>query len=410
MGGAIGATALGRLAWAAAPELNLTVMGQALIQHDLRQHPWPDYAVLAAMFGKADLCFTDLETAIRSPRAETPTRQDVFLHAADPAVLDCLKDWHIGLLATANNHAFDLGTGGILGALDELDRRDLGHAGTGVDLAAASAPAYRRTANDTVALVAAASGAIREGGAATASRGGVNELRVNADIPNAEDGARVLAAIRDAAAQADIVIAYHHNHVLTEKGRRVPSWQQEFAHRCIDAGAAIFVSHGAPWLLGIEIYHGRPIFYDLGSLVFQTATEAGTYDASAWQSVIAECRFGGGGFAEMRLTPVRLNAERVDGDPTTRGRPSLAHGAEAGAISTAWANSRPRSGQRSRARETAGSSARCSSGRAAQRPASRLRSCRAINENASVTSRITTPRNTAASALISGVTPMRTLE
>jgi poly-gamma-glutamate capsule biosynthesis protein CapA/YwtB (metallophosphatase superfamily) len=332
IGGAISAAALSRSAWAAAPELNLTVMGQALIQHDLRQHPWPDHAALAAMFGRADLCFTDLETAIRSPRAEAPTRQDVFLHAADPVVLDCLKDWHIGLLATANNHAFDLGTGGILGALNELDKRDFGHAGTGADLAAASAPAYRRTANGTIVLVAAASGAIREGGAATASRGGVNELRVNPDTPNAEDTARVLAAIRDAAAQADIVIAYHHNHVLTEKGHRVPSWQREFAHRCIDAGAAIFVSHGAPWLLGIELYRGRPIFYDLGSLVFQTATEGGTYDASAWQSVIAECRFNGGGFAEMRLTPVQLNAEGVDGDPTTRGRPSLAHGAEASAI------------------------------------------------------------------------------
>jgi poly-gamma-glutamate capsule biosynthesis protein CapA/YwtB (metallophosphatase superfamily) len=332
IGGALGAAALGRSTWAAAPELHLTVMGQALIQYDLRQHQWPDYAALAAMFGKADLCFTDLETAIRSPRAEAPTRQDVFLHATDPTVLDCLKDWRVGLLATANNHAFDLGTGGILGALDELDKRDLGHAGTGVDLATASAPAFRRTANGTVALVAAASGAIREGGAATAARGGVNELRVDVDKPNAEDVARMLAAIRDAAARADIVITYHHNHVLTEKGRRVPPWQQDFAHRCIDAGAAIFVSHGAPWLLGIELYHGRPIFYDLGSLVFQTATETGTYDASAWQSVIAECRFSGGALAEMRLTPVQLNAEGVDGDATTRGRPSLARGAEAAAI------------------------------------------------------------------------------
>src|SRR6202035_609110 len=107
-----------------------------------------------------DLCFTDLETAIRSDRAEAPTRQDVFLHAADPVVLDCLKDWHIGLVATANNHAYDLGTGGILGALDELNKRGLTHAGTGVELAAAAAPSYCRTGNGAIALVAAASGAI----------------------------------------------------------------------------------------------------------------------------------------------------------------------------------------------------------------------------------------------------------
>jgi poly-gamma-glutamate capsule biosynthesis protein CapA/YwtB (metallophosphatase superfamily) len=326
------AAAVPREGWATPSDLQLTVMGQALIQYDLRQHPWPDFAALGALFGKADLCFTDLETAIRSPRAETPTRQDVFLHAADPVVLDCFKEWRIGLLATANNHAFDLGSGGILGALDELDKRGLAHAGTGTDLAAATAPAYRRTDNGTIALVAAASGAIREGGAATPARPGVNELRVNDDTVNADDAARVLAAIRTAAGQADVVIAYHHNHVLTDKGHRVPPWQQDFAHHCIDAGATAFVSHGAPWLLGIELYRHRPIFYDLGSLVFQTATEGGVYDAIAWQSIIAECRFAGGTLAEMVVTPVQLNAQGIDGDLATRGRPSLAHGAEAAAI------------------------------------------------------------------------------
>jgi poly-gamma-glutamate capsule biosynthesis protein CapA/YwtB (metallophosphatase superfamily) len=334
--GAFGVAMLPRSSRAAG-ELRLTVMGQALIQHDLRQHPWPGLTALGAVLGKADLCFTDLETAIRGAKAEAPVRQDVFLHAADPVVLDCLKDWHIGLLATANNHAFDLGTGGIVGALDELDKRGLAHAGTGTDLTTASAPAYCRTANGTVALVAGASGQIRDGGAATPARAGVNELRWNAGGDPAaaldtDDVARMLHAIREGASHADAVIAYHHNHVLTDKGHRVPEWQREFAHQCIDAGATLFVSHGAPWLLGIELYQRLPIFYDLGSLVFQTATEGGTYEANAWQSVIAECRFAGGVLTEMALTPVQLNAEGIDGDLATRGRPSLAQDADAAAI------------------------------------------------------------------------------
>jgi poly-gamma-glutamate synthesis protein (capsule biosynthesis protein) len=147
-----------------------------------------------------------------------------------------------------------------------------------------------------------------------------------------DDVARMLAAIGEAAGHADVVIAYHHNHVLTDKGHRVPQWQQDLAHQCIDAGATLFVSHGAPWLLGIELYHRRPIFYDLGSLVFQTATEGGTYDASAWQSIVAECRFAGGTLNEMTLTPVQLNDQGVNGDLATRGRPSLARDAEAAAI------------------------------------------------------------------------------
>jgi hypothetical protein len=64
----------------------------------------------------------------------------------------------------------------IIGALGELDRRGFTHAGAGANLAAAAAPAYRRTADGTVALVAMASGAMRDGAAATTTQAGVHEL------------------------------------------------------------------------------------------------------------------------------------------------------------------------------------------------------------------------------------------
>jgi poly-gamma-glutamate synthesis protein (capsule biosynthesis protein) len=229
--------------------LRLFVLGQALMQHDLRAESWPYFAALAAMFAPVDLCFTDLETAIRSPSAEPPTREGVFLHAAAPPVLDCLKDLSISLLATANNQIWDLGTGGITGTLDELDARSFTHAGAGSNLAEAAAPAYRLTANGIVALVAAASGAIREGAAATATRAGVNGLRREmSGILNADDVPRICNAIFEAAAHADIVLAYHHNHLLEQGGRQTPQWQRLFARQCIDAGASLYVSLGAPRL------------------------------------------------------------------------------------------------------------------------------------------------------------------
>jgi poly-gamma-glutamate capsule biosynthesis protein CapA/YwtB (metallophosphatase superfamily) len=314
--------------------LGLTVLGQALIRHDLRADPWPDFSVLAARFGRADLCFTDLETAIRSPLAGAPTREGVFLHAAEPVVLDCLKELAISLVATANNHVWDLGTGGIVGMLAELDARGFSHAGSGADLAAAAAPTYRRTENGTLGLVATASGAIRDGAAATATRAGVSELRCGADGIDAADVARILAAIAEAARHAEVVLAYHHNHILEDGGRRTPRWLRDFARRCIDAGASLYVSHGAPRLQGIEIYRGRPIFYDLGNLIFQTATAEGRCDSAVWHSVVAECRFAGGRFRDMTLTPVQLNARGIGGtgDLTTRGRPSIARGAAADMI------------------------------------------------------------------------------
>ena len=63
----------------AGSELRLTVLGQALIGHDLRADPWRDFAALAEMCGRADVCFTDLETAIKTPLAERPTRDGCVL-------------------------------------------------------------------------------------------------------------------------------------------------------------------------------------------------------------------------------------------------------------------------------------------------------------------------------------------
>jgi poly-gamma-glutamate capsule biosynthesis protein CapA/YwtB (metallophosphatase superfamily) len=190
--------------------LCLSVLGQALIQHDLRADSWPDFAELTAVLRRADLCFSDLETAIRNPLAEAPTRGGVLLYAAEPAVLDCLKELSISLLATANNHLWDLGTGGIIAPLPSSMCAALPMPAPASTWPAAAAPVFRRTAKATVALVAAASGAIRDGAAATATRAGVNELRLDgAGISTPADCARILSAIAEAAGQADIVLAYH---------------------------------------------------------------------------------------------------------------------------------------------------------------------------------------------------------
>ena len=99
-------------------------------------------------------------------------------------------------------------------------------------------------------------------------------------------------------------------------------------------GASLYVGHGAPRLHGIEIYRGRPIFYDLGNFIFQTATEDGFYDAEVWQSIVAECRFDDGRFRDMRLTPLQLNADGVGGpaDLANPRTPSIARGAAADVI------------------------------------------------------------------------------
>lgn len=334
MTGATGALAACATRPAARP-MRLALLGQALITHDLCAQAWPALPALKQRLSRADAVFTDLEVAVRGPRAGAPTRDPEFLHTADLAVLDCLKSMGVSLLAHSNNHAFDLNTGGILDALDAMKSRGFAHAGTGRDLAEARAPAFQRTPAGTVALVGMATGRVREGGAATPTRAGVHEVRrIPGGALNEADVQGALDSLTAAARRADVVIAYHHNHEWETDFADTPSWQKAFARRCVEAGASVFVSHGAPLLHGVELHRGAPIFYGLGSFIFQTTTVPGRYPDAVWDSVIVECEFLGGRFREARLAPIRLNQTGVGGqaDLETRGRPSLVQGAQAQAI------------------------------------------------------------------------------
>lgn len=330
--GTLAAGLAGPAAAATTAPLALVLLGQALIQHDVCGQSWPGRGGIRRALAGADVVFTDLETALLTPQAGPPTRDPLLLHAAPPETLDCLRSLGVNLVATANNHAWDLGASGIVGLEEPLRRRGLAFAGTGTDLPSAAAPAVVMTPRGRVALVAFASGAIRDGAAATAQRPGVNELRREASGElNSEDLARVLDAVSRAARQADVVLACHHNHLWEPDNAVTPPWQKALARQLIDAGAGVFVSHGAPLLQGLELYRGRPIFYDLGNFLFQTRTPDDRYGPDAWESLIARCEFRDGRFVGAELVPVRLNATGAGGpgDMETRGRPELASPAAA---------------------------------------------------------------------------------
>jgi poly-gamma-glutamate synthesis protein (capsule biosynthesis protein) len=318
-----------------AGRLRFMALGQAAIQTDLRDHPYPGFGAIAKYLAQSDTCFTDLETPIYGPGSEAPTVKTMFAKAAPPAVLDCLTALSVNVLALSNNHAWDFGTGGVLATLESVERRGFTHAGTGKNLTEATAAAYRDTPAGRIALVSMASGAIRPGAAATDTRAGVNEVRLetNGEL-NAEDRARNLAAIREAHRRTPHVFCYQHNHYWEKDFRITPAWQKQWARACIDAGACAFLSHGAPLLQGIEIYRGRPIFYDLGSLIFHTKTPAGYYPAEVWESAIADCVFENGRLVSLELVPVVLNESGISEDLfyETRGRPTIAKDEDAARV------------------------------------------------------------------------------
>ena len=349
-----------------AEDLTITLTGQSMIRSDLRATA-PDAVPKIQPLLRGDVVFTNFEGAIAEPGQSVSGGGRGFLAPAE--ALDALDTLGFNLLALSNNHAYDLGEPGIDNTLREVERREIAHAGVGATLEQASSPAYLRVGDITVALVASASGLIADGGAARTDRRGVNELRVMAgevvnearadlpgaptNVPNREDAARILAAIREAKARADLVVVYQHNHVFGNKSfstifsegmgeRLAPNpWLTEWTHAEVEAGADVVVMHGAPLLHGIEIFRGKPIFYCLGNFIYNVPP-AITYisEPMSWESVVAYLEFQDKTLRSITLRPIALNyvgkgQADLQSQYTsneflhTRGLPSVAEGPQA---------------------------------------------------------------------------------
>lgn len=354
--------------WAQSQPMTITLAGQSMIRSDMRKTDPAEISTIQQLL-RGDVRFTNFECTVAEP-GQTSHEGLGFL--TPPAALDALKAMGFNLLSLAGNHAYDLHATGIENTLRETDRRKIVHAGIGNDMAQAAAPAYLHTPKGTVALIAIASGLITPEARAGEHHAGVNELRVEAggklnestedmpgagpNAPNAQDAQRILKNIREARRHADLVIVYEHNHVFSNHSfinmfteglpeRLAPNeWLVKWTHEEVDAGADIIVMHGAPLLHGIEIYKGKPIFYDLGNFIYNVPPAATFIDEPmAWESVMAYAEFQGGKLRSISLRPVMLN-NIGKGQPDvhseftnneyleTRGLPAPAKGERAGYI------------------------------------------------------------------------------
>lgn len=360
------------------------VTGQSLIRHDIRHVQDERFAEVKRFLQQGDVVFTNFESTILGKHGGWPTKGRYFGYSR-AEVLDALQDIGFNALALANNHAFDLGAGGVLSTLEEVQERGFLHAGIGVDATDARELGRRRLGTRDVALLAIDAGPgpssmyAENHTAFRPSRPGVNRLKTvrKIGVPDGhfrrlarlgghlqsspfeltnyaqpEDPPEVasdgelnfygtvftqaanfgrmvevdqasasihLSAIGQASARGDFVIAYLHHHHWEPGWQDVPRWVQTFARTCIDAGADVFVSHGAPVLQAMEVYNGSPIFYGLGNFLFHVHPDEGEWDPpEVWQSIVAACRYDESGTLEgIDLLPVvigdlndRIGSER----------------------------------------------------------------------------------------------------
>ena len=348
--------------WAQEGALSITLTGQSMIRSDIRAHAPSAVPAIKSLL-KGDVVFTNFEATILDEKKGQSRLDGRFL--SPPEALEALKTFGFNLVSFSNNHAFDLKVPGIQNTLEQARRLNLAHAGIGSAIEEAVAPGYLHTPKGTVALVAMASGLVAPGGSATATRPGVNELRVEGNKPNEEDAQRILQSIREAKKRADLVIVYEHNHVFDKPFRTImleelperlapPDWLKKWTHAEVDAGADVIVMHGAPLLHGVEIYRDRPIFYDLGNFIFQAPpTEILLDEPIVWESVVAYVDFQGKNLRSVKFQPIAQNKiGQVQADThdehtnnlflQTRGLPTPATGEQARYILERFADlSRP---------------------------------------------------------------------
>jgi poly-gamma-glutamate synthesis protein (capsule biosynthesis protein) len=314
-------------------EFTVAITGDSIIRTKPSLCGEERFLALIQILRDADVAYTQLEMPVHDFEGPElyPAAEGGHNWARAPRhVVEDLKWAGFDIVSTASNHSLDYSYGGLYSTWKALNDAKMPYAGTGMNLAEARDPAYLETPKGRVALVSMCSSFVRWSRAGEARRDmkgrpGINPLRfyhlVDADtmeslkqlavklgwwvehydrvwiltqpgaqntiykfavrdapgvttVADEDDAEGNLRSIRFARRQADYVVAHLHSHDFhPEKGLSVPpDFIPPFARASIDAGADVFVAQGshAP-LRGIEIYQGKPIFYDLGDFIGSNA-------------------------------------------------------------------------------------------------------------------------------------------
>ena len=279
---------------------------------------------VAAELHAADVVFGNLECCLHLPARRSHDIEGFF---ADPqAGGEALRLAGFHAVGVANN--VNYGADNIAASLAVLDRLGVLHTGAGRNLAAARAPAIVARNGLRVGVVQRSSvywptdheaGADSPGiavirghtayqvptgrlapGMPPPNRPGVPPLVVTwADAGYLAEFGKDIAALRP---QADIVVASCHWGL-----RRDPlQYMTDIAHAAIDAGADIVMGHGPHYLLPIEIYKARPIFYGLCNFTFSTGHLGRKH--SGWAGLLIDVTFDRGAVTGCDFRFVRSNA------------------------------------------------------------------------------------------------------
>lgn len=252
------------------PRLRLAFTGDVMLGRMVNEfvhgrepeYVWGD---VLPLLKKVDLTLINLECVITSHEEKSKIMKP-FYFRADPFMIQVLKAADVDYVSLANNHTLDFREEGLLECIDLLDKNRIAHAGAGKDINEALKPAILEAKGIRVAILSYAD--YPPEWAADENTPGINFTPVTTEE---KYFSRVRAAIQQAKQKCDLVIFSVH------WGPNMRSFPPQdfidFAHAVMDAGADIFHGHSAHLFQPIELYKGRPIFYDCGDFVDDYAVD-----------------------------------------------------------------------------------------------------------------------------------------
>jgi poly-gamma-glutamate capsule biosynthesis protein CapA/YwtB (metallophosphatase superfamily) len=277
----------------------------------LRADPASTFGPAAAVLSRADLAMVNLETSITDRGTPEPKE---FYFRAPPTAFTALRSAGVDVATMANNHGVDFGLVGLRDSMAASRAARFPVVGIGLDAAHAYAPWYTTVRGHRVAILAASQIADHTLAAWRADDGSPGIASAYSD--------RLVAAVRDARQQAEVVVVYVH---WGEEGRSCPlGVQRDLAARLAGAGADAVVGTHAHLLLGggwLGPTYPTYVAYGLGNFLWWRD------NAYSNDTGVLTLTFRGRRVVAAALAPARIDE---------RGVPVPATGDQAGRILTAW--------------------------------------------------------------------------
>lgn len=132
----------------------VALAGDTMLTRRLSIFDEPEFLAMRDLFRNSDAGFVNMESVVRRPDEGNPGVTRGTYMTTPPELLKDLSWLGVNIVATANNHAYDYGEGGVMATCRHLEQAGIAYAGSGNNIDEARRPGYLDTKGGRVALIA----------------------------------------------------------------------------------------------------------------------------------------------------------------------------------------------------------------------------------------------------------------